>query len=161
MPGRGNPAPAEGGYRAGRGRLLLAGLVVYLGAGSVLLHRLDPVQGRLLVLVGLTRRDHLPVGGDEVEVVLAARALLHHELARHASSFGRPRPAPRPRPADVNPVGTCPRAVRAKAMLATVLDDPGGHLRRRPGRSRLGPDGRVAARGPGGARSRAAASRAR
>src|SRR6185312_4559331 len=41
----------------------------------------DPVRGGLLLLVGLAGSDHLSVGGDEVEVVLAARALLHHELA--------------------------------------------------------------------------------
>src|ERR1700751_3156969 len=72
--------------RGGMRRGLLARLVVYLGAGSVLLHGLDSVQGGLLTLVGLTRGDDLPVASDEIEVVLAAGALLQHELARHVSS---------------------------------------------------------------------------
>src|ERR1700749_1316217 len=67
----------------GRPGGLLPRLVVDRGAGSVLLHRLDPVQGGLLALIGLAGRDHLLVGGDEVEVVFATRALLQHELASH------------------------------------------------------------------------------
>ncbi|MFI5083925.1 MAG: hypothetical protein ACHQCE_22885, partial [Streptosporangiales bacterium] len=34
-------------------------------------------------------------GGDEVEVVLAARAFLHHELASHVSSLVGPAPGGR------------------------------------------------------------------
>jgi len=38
---------------------LVLGLVVDLRVGGVVLHRLDPVQRRLLALIGLTGRDDL------------------------------------------------------------------------------------------------------
>src|SRR5690242_5347682 len=67
-------------------RWLLPGLVVDLGTRSVLLDRLDPVQRGRLALVHFTARDDLTVGGYQVEVVLAVRGLLEHELARHIAS---------------------------------------------------------------------------
>src|SRR6201996_5355369 len=67
--------------------LRLLGLGVELGAGSVGLDRLDPVQRGLLALVGFAGRDDLAVAGHQVEVVLPARPLLEHELACHAASF--------------------------------------------------------------------------
>src|SRR6185312_1104083 len=67
-------------------RWLLPGLVVDLGTRSVLLDRLDPVQRGRLALVHFTARDDLAVGGYQVEVVLAVRRLLEHELARHIAS---------------------------------------------------------------------------
>src|SRR6266536_4173815 len=54
-------------------RWLLPGLVVDLGAGSVLLDRVDPVQRGRLALVHFTGGDDLTVGGHQVEVVLAVR----------------------------------------------------------------------------------------
>src|ERR1035438_9538956 len=65
---------------------LILGLVVYSSVGGVVLHRLDALQRGLLALVGLARRDHLAVAGDEVEVKLAACALFQHELTRHVVS---------------------------------------------------------------------------
>jgi hypothetical protein len=58
------------------GRLAL-GLVVDRSAGSVPLDRLDAVERTGLALVALA-------GGDEVEVILAGRALLEHELGGHS-----------------------------------------------------------------------------
>src|SRR6266536_3664974 len=54
-------------------RWLLPGLVVDLGAGSVLLDRVDPVQRGRLALLHFTGGDDLTVGGHQVEVVLAVR----------------------------------------------------------------------------------------
>src|SRR5690242_1967821 len=67
-------------------RWLLPGLVVDLGTRSVLLDRLDPVQRGRLALVHFAARDDLTVGGYQVEVVLAVRRLVEHELARHIAS---------------------------------------------------------------------------
>src|SRR6478609_12141181 len=84
---------AAGPPRASRprreNRWLLPGLVVDLGTRSVLLDRLDPVQRGRLALVHFTARDDLTVGGYQVEVVLAVRRLLEHELARHIASLMR------------------------------------------------------------------------
>src|SRR5690349_14319009 len=79
------------GHRASRplrreNRWLLPGLAVDPGTRSVLLDRLDPCQRGRLALVHFTARDDLTVGGYQVEVVLAVRRLLEHELARHIAS---------------------------------------------------------------------------
>lgn len=65
------------------GNGLVASLVIYLCAGSVLLHRLDSAQRRLLTFVGLAGRDHLSISSDQIEVLFATRAFLQYELACH------------------------------------------------------------------------------
>jgi hypothetical protein len=59
---------------------LLACLVVYLRAGSIVLHRLDSVQSRMLTLISLAGRNYLTVGSNQVEVILATRTFLRTNL---------------------------------------------------------------------------------
>src|SRR4051794_11721423 len=59
---------------------LLAGLVVRFCARGIRLDGFDPVERRLLALVCLAGCDDLSIGGDQVEVVLAAGPLLQDEL---------------------------------------------------------------------------------
>jgi hypothetical protein len=46
--------------------------------------RLDFIQSRLLTLICLARRDYLAVGGNQIEVILAARTLFEDELPGQA-----------------------------------------------------------------------------
>jgi hypothetical protein len=43
-----------------------------------------PLRGARLALIALAGGDDLATGGDQVEVVLAGRALLEHELRGHS-----------------------------------------------------------------------------
>lgn len=61
-----------------------------LGSRSGPTHRLDPVLRARLGLVGLARRDDLPVGRHQVEPELPRRALLEHKLRGHVESSRYP-----------------------------------------------------------------------